>query len=270
MEDSGFLELPELSVGAARGTQQSQIQPKGVSVHGGGKLDPRSLILLTFFTNIIAINSSATWLILLCIITTALFSLCALPWRLFMWWAGFELLCVICAFVPPVIAPSHVSVAVGVSAFWFMKFNITTAFGIMFFTAITPHQVSAVLTRLRVPVFIYVPIMVMYRFFPIARDELSSIQEAMVLRGLQPGLRAMILHPLRHLELILIPFLLSATRIVDELSAAALLKAVGVGKSAERAPRTTIIPTRFTRYDALAIGLCIVLVAAKGAQLWMS
>ena len=106
MEGSGFLELPELSVGAARGTQQSQIQPEGVSVHGGGKLDPRSLILLTFFTNIIAINSSATWLILLCIITTALFSLCALPWRLFMWWAGFELLCVICAFVPPVIAPA--------------------------------------------------------------------------------------------------------------------------------------------------------------------
>ena len=125
MEGSGFLELPELSVGAARGTQQSQIQPEGVSVHGGGKLDPRSLILLTFFTNIIAINSSATWLILLCIITTALFSLCALPWRFFMGWAGFELLCVICAFVPPVIAPSHVSVAVGVSAFWFMKFNIT-------------------------------------------------------------------------------------------------------------------------------------------------
>ena len=187
-----------------------------------------------------------------------------------MWWAGFELLCVICAFVPPVIAPSHVSVAVGVSAFWFMKFNITAAFGIMFFTAITPHQVSAVLTRLRVPVFIYVPIMVMYRFFPIARDELSSTQEAMVLRGLQPGLRAMILHPLRHLELILIPFLLSATRIVDELSAAALLKAVGVGKSAERAPRTTIIPTRFTRYDALAIGLCIMLVAAEGVQLWIS
>ena len=117
----------------------------------------------------------------------------------------------------------------GVSAFWFMKFNITAAFGIMFFTAITPHQVSAVLTRLRVPVFIYVPIMVMHRFFPIARDELSSIQEAMVLRGLQPGPRAMILHPLRHLELILIPFLLSATRIVDELSAAALLKAVGGG-----------------------------------------
>ncbi len=112
--------------------------------------------------------------------------------------------------------------------------------------------------------------MVMYRFFPIARDELSSTQEAMVLRGLQPGLRAMILHPLRHLELILIPFLLSATRIVDELSAAALLKAVGVGKSAERAPRTTIIPTRFTRYDALAIGLCIMLVAAEGVQLWIS
>lgn len=105
MEDSGFLELPELSVGAARGTQQSQIQPEGVSVHGGGKLDPRSLILLTFFTNIIAINSSATWLILLCIITTALFSLCALPWRFFMGWAGFELLCVICAFVPPMITP---------------------------------------------------------------------------------------------------------------------------------------------------------------------
>ena len=132
MEGSGFLELPELSVGAARGAQQSQIQPKGVSVHGGGKLDPRSLILLTFFTNIIAINSSATWLILLCIITTALFSLCALPWRFFMGWAGFEFLCVICAFVPPVIAPSHVSVAAGVSAFWFMKFNITAAFGIMF------------------------------------------------------------------------------------------------------------------------------------------
>ncbi|VTY11857.1 energy-coupling factor transporter transmembrane component T [Rothia dentocariosa] len=270
MEESGTLEIPELTTGTASGTQQSQIQPEGITSHDGGMLDPRSLVLLTLLTNIIAVDSSAIWLIVLCILTTAIFSLCALPRRLFLGWAGFEIVCAFCAFILPAIAPSHIGVAVGVSAFWFLKFNITAAFGIAFFTAITPHQVSAVLTRLRAPVFIYVPIMVMYRFFPAARDELTSIREAMVLRGLQPGLWAMIIHPMHYLELILIPFLLSATRIVDELSAAALLKAVGAGKSADRAPRTTIIPTRFTRYDALAIGLCIVLVVAKEAQLWMS
>lgn len=268
--------LPKASYGIAADSQYveyihaySAQTRSGFSAYDGGMLDPCSLVLLTLLTNIIAINSNAVWILTLCIITTAIFTFFALPQRVFLGWLGFELVCAACAFVLPAIAPSYVSVAVGVSAFWFMKFSITAGFGITFFTAITPHQVSAVLTRLHAPVFIYVPIMVMFRFFPVARDELAAIREAMVLRGLQPGLWAMLLHPLRHLELILIPFLLSATRIVDELSAAALLKAVGAGKDANRGYRTTIVPTRFTRYDALAVGLCLVLVAAQGVQLWI-
>lgn len=278
MRESGFLTGP---TEAHKPTSQSYLcskkppAPKYYGYAGGtaprdGLLDPRSLVLLTFATNIVVMNNNALWVLLVCIATTALFSIFTVPLRIFIWWASLIAVCCICAFVVPAVAPNYASVSLGFVAFWFLKFGITVILAVSFFTAVTAQQVASVLTRLRVPSFIYVPVMVMFRFFPVAHDELIAIRQAMLLRGLQPGFRAMTVHPVRHLELMIIPFLLSATRIVDELSAAALIKAVGAGKSINGAHRTTIVPVRFTRYDALALGLCAMVVAAKGTHLWAS
>ncbi|MDO5727942.1 MAG: energy-coupling factor transporter transmembrane component T, partial [Bowdeniella nasicola] len=103
-----------------------------------------------------------------------------------------------------------------------------------------------------------VPSMVMIRFFPVAIAELRAINDAMVLRGLRPGLGGMVTHPLRTGELLMIPFLASSARIADELAAAALIK--GVGRSRDR---TTIVTLHWHVADVV---VAIVMLALLG---WM-
>ena len=71
-------------------------------------------------------------------------------------------------------------------------------------------RVGAVLTQMHAPRVIYVPVMVVVRFFPMAVRELRAIVQAMTLRGLNPGARSAVRHPIRTGEYVVIPFLASA------------------------------------------------------------
>ena len=50
------------------------------------------------------------------------------------------------------------------------------------------------------PQVVYVPVMVVVRFFPMAVRELRAIVQAMTLRGLNPGARSAVRHPMRTAE----------------------------------------------------------------------
>lgn len=103
--------------------------------------------------------------------------------------------------------------------------------------------------------------MVVVRFFPMAVRELRAIVQAMTLRGLNPGARSAVRHPIRTGEYVVIPFLASAARIADELSAAAIIKGLGAQKS-----RSNTQPSRFRVGDALVLTILAALVVWRVSE----
>jgi energy-coupling factor transporter transmembrane protein EcfT len=122
-------------------------------------------------------------------------------------------------------------------------------------------RVGAVLTQMHAPRVIYVPVMVVVRFFPMAVRELRAIIQAMTLRGLKPGAWSAMRHPMRTGEYVVIPFLASAARIADELSAAAIIKGLGAQKT-----RSNTQPSHFGIGDAVVLTVLAALVTWRAGE----
>ncbi|MBR1553963.1 MAG: energy-coupling factor transporter transmembrane protein EcfT [Oscillospiraceae bacterium] len=106
--------------------------------------------------------------------------------------------------------------------------------------------------RMHCPYFITIPMSVMFRYFPTLSEEYKAISDAKKMRGLGHPVK----HPLVYIEYILVPLMMSAVRIADELSAASLTK----GLSTET-KRTHICQIGIRPIDVLIMtGSVIVLV----------
>ncbi|MDO5721376.1 MAG: energy-coupling factor transporter transmembrane component T [Actinomycetaceae bacterium] len=222
------------------------------------RLDPRTLALWVIVINVLATTfvtrSNLFLLVPILGIALALTS----PPKLTASWLGFVAAAAICHFWLPHLITNSFTVLVGFVSMWMMFFACTFAAFISAAFCLDLHRLGAVLTQMHAPNFLYVPIMVIARFFPTAMRELRAIVEAMTLRGLRPTPMQATLHPLRSSLLIIIPFLASAARVADELSAAAIIKGLGAdGK------RTCLILSRFTKVDAAVILILVAMVTIR-------
>jgi energy-coupling factor transport system permease protein len=84
------------------------------------------------------------------------------------------------------------------------------------------------LERLRFPRHITLPLAVAIRFVPSLQFEYASIRDAMRLRGVAPSLRRFYAYPAATLELTVIPLLMRAVRISEELSISALTRGMEI------------------------------------------
>lgn len=110
------------------------------------------------------------------------------------------------------------------------------------------------LNRLRIPRSISVPFSVLLRFAPTMRHEIRALHENMRIRGVIRGRRDALFHPVKCIEYTLVPLLMRAVKIADELSASALIR----GLDSER-KRVSIVNLKLKWADALTvvIGLSI-------------
>ena len=69
-------------------------------------------------------------------------------------------------------------------------------------------------------------IAVMFRYFPSIKDDLFIIIDAMKLKGLYTSKRAVLIHPIRTMEFVLVPMLFKSLKTAEELSCAALVKGI--------------------------------------------
>lgn len=76
--------------------------------------------------------------------------------------------------------------------------------------------------RLHMPDAIVIPVVVAMRFFPTIRHDCRMIRRSMRLRG-----HSMLRHPLRSFEYVIVPLLMNATRVADDLTVAGLTKGLG-------------------------------------------
>ena len=103
---------------------------------------------------------------------------------------------------------------------------------------LTKTEVSefvAVMWKLRLPQTAIIPLSVVFRYFPTIKEEWASIGAAMKMRGIHVSL-----------EHIMVPLLMSAVNVSEELSAAALCRGLDSPE-----PHTSLVQVRFRFSDVL-------------------
>lgn len=102
------------------------------------------------------------------------------------------------------------------------------------------------------PNWIMIPIAVMTRFLPAVKEDYQQIKKAMAFRGIGSNFIEFIQHPVQTLEYILIPLLMNATQVAEDLTISALTKGLSIpGK------HTSIVKLKTTIYDRIYLLLLI-------------
>ena len=121
-----------------------------------------------------------------------------------------------------------------------------------------PGEIIAVLARLRLPRRAALMVVVVFRYAPTVVSELHSIRQALKSRGLL-SFRRCLRHPGRSLEYVLLPLLMRALNVADELSIAALVRGVECPGR-----KSSYHQTRFLMADCLCLAALAALTAWAG------
>lgn len=110
----------------------------------------------------------------------------------------------------------------------------------------------ASMEKSNVPKDIIIPISVIFRYIPSLYEEISSITDAMKMRGFGLTFKSL-KSPLKLIEFYMIPILISAVKTADELSAASLTRGLSNPKK-----RTQFVSVKFNKFDYLFILIAII------------
>lgn len=102
----------------------------------------------------------------------------------------------------------------------------------------------AAFKKLHLPNWLLIPLAVMARFFPTVREDYQHIRQAMAFRGIGTGFWDLIKHPIKTLEFILIPLLMNATQVSEDLTISSLTKGLSLPGR-----HTSIVKLKMTIYD---------------------
>ena len=84
----------------------------------------------------------------------------------------------------------------------------------------------AAVSRFHLPKGFTIALSITLRYFPTMGEEWDSIRDSMALRGICDSAGSLIFHPLKSMEYIYVPMLVSASRISDEISQAAITRGI--------------------------------------------
>lgn len=114
----------------------------------------------------------------------------------------------------------------------------------------------AAITKLRLSKGLTIALAITLRYFPTMREEWASIRDAMALRGISASAAGLISHPIQTMEYVYVPLLVSASRISDEITQAAITR--GIEHTGER---SCIEEIAFSFADLLVVIAYAALVA---------
>jgi energy-coupling factor transporter transmembrane protein EcfT len=107
-----------------------------------------------------------------------------------------------------------------------MFWNLTPVFLLSWDLITTPAgELSAFLSRIRMPSSLILGLLVLFRFFPTMQTETRGIVQSMKNRGLTKGVQVL-RHPILTFEFVLVPLLLRCLQLADQLSVSAVARGV--------------------------------------------
>lgn len=108
------------------------------------------------------------------------------------------------------------------------------------------NEFMAAMNRINMPKSIVIPLTIMLRYFPMVDEDWNYIKDAMKMRDVSPSFRGLLIDPLQTIECAYVPLMMSASKIADELSAAAVTRGIENPK-----PRTCLQHICFSYMDAV-------------------
>lgn len=131
-----------------------------------------------------------------------------------------------------------------------------------FLKTTTVSEVVTAMYALRVPRSLTIAFAVSLRFFPSAKEELHNIHDAMKLRGIGISPGNLIRRPALVFEGMLIPIMMRASTIAEELSAASITR--GIDNPASRSSYSILhITAKDTVYAVAASAMVLSVLAVK-------
>lgn len=234
-----------------------------VSILNTGKphiwLDPRSKMALLFATGFIALNviplavEIGFFLFLTLLLVNGRQTQTAIKMLLI-----FSALVLLDGFVLPM-AGGVLGVILSIIV---RMMRIYLPIGLAFMLVVKTTTVSefiAAFYKMRVTPKIVIPFSVMFRFVPTVKEEWQSIRNAMKFRGIGVNVWNVLLRPMMTLEYVLVPLLMSASKISNELAAASLARGLDSEKE-----RTCITRVFFGEADYIILLLSLALVVCAG------
>ena len=126
----------------------------------------------------------------------------------------------------------------------------------------------AAISRLHLPKGFTIALSITLRYFPTMTEEWGFIKDAMSLRGISASPAGLLFHPVRTMEYVYVPMLVSASKLSDEITQAAITRGID-----HLARRSCLENIRFRMRDALLLILysslvvLIIFNTVKGAVL---
>lgn len=218
-------------------------------------VDPRSKLIALIVVNALVYGSAGQAESLVLAVVTAAALLATLPWRAGLGWLAAFAVMEILSFGVPLVWVGELPGLLAVLGYWGARMMVSIGLAVAVLASTQPAHLRAALAAWRVPGVVAVPLTVMVRFFPVAWAELGTIRDTMQIRGVDPGWVGWVRHPIRSAEYLLVPFLTSATRIADDLSASAVVRGLG----APNRP-TSVVALRWGWVDAAILAGVVILI----------
>lgn len=217
------------------------------------KLDPRTKIFIMLMINISTISVDAWYILLLA---------AAVPISLFVLNKHYSK-AVVCSLIYTIALSIDVFLIDNTTGAWNIiaiilsnavcRMMPSLMLGYFLLSTTTVSEFVAAMERMHIPRQIIIPFSVMFRFFPTVKEESSSINDAMRMRGISFGKTrggAALL-----IEYRIIPLFISCVKIGEELSSSALTRGLG-----SPIKRTNICRIGFNAMDIVYIILAAVIL----------
>lgn len=220
------------------------------------RLDPRTKLLILAVTSVsVFMNKSIAVECVLAGIPLVLLSISGDLKRTLKYAAFFLTLLLIQLFIVPRL-PVTFGGIVYMFAVYIRKLLPCFMLGSFLIATTSVSKFLAAITKLRLSKGLTIALAVTLRYFPTMREEWASIRDAMALRGISASAAGLISHPVQTIEHVYVPLLVSASRISDEITQAAITR--GIEHTGER---SCIEEIAFSFADLLVVIAYAALVA---------
>ena len=223
------------------------------------RLDPRTKLLILAVTSVsVFMNKSIAVECVLAGIPLVLLSISGNLKRMLKYAAFFLTLLLIQLFIVPRL-PVTFGGIVYMFAVYIRKLLPCFMLGSFLIATTSVSKFLAAITKLRLSKGLTIALAVTLRYFPTMREEWASIRDAMALRGISASAAGLISHPVQTMEHVYVPLLVSASRISDEITQAAITR--GIEHTGER---SCIEEIAFSFADLLVVMAYVLWIRGKG------
>ena len=211
-------------------------------------LDPRTKLLILALTSISVFMNGSLLVECIFVLAPGILLLCFKKWRsAFKNLLLFAVLLSVQLFAVPLL-PVTAGGIVYMFAVYIRKLIPCFMLGNLLISTTKVSQFLAAVRRMRLPKGLTISMSITLRYFPTMKEEWLAIRDAMSLRGLSTSFIGFICHPAKTMEYIYVPMLVSASKISDEITQAAITRGIDHVQK-----RTCIEKIGFTLWDVFIL-----------------